>query len=104
MWTRDHDRVVRVSRALRTGIVWVNPRHEGVGAPHSGVGRSGYGSVLSLSGVLDQAQASRPSRPCRGRSQSVGDGVSSCCGISEPFSTQGRVGGGHGVAWVLGNA
>ncbi|MBL1098594.1 aminobutyraldehyde dehydrogenase [Streptomyces sp. 205] len=54
VWTRDHDRAMRAGRALRTGIVWVNTHGTTVSElPHGGVGQSGYGSDLSLGGLLD---------------------------------------------------
>ncbi|MGW3205582.1 aminobutyraldehyde dehydrogenase [Streptomyces sp. NPDC001135] len=57
VWTRDHDRAMRASRALRTGIVWVNTHGTTVSEmPHGGVGHSGYGSDLSLAGLLDYTQ------------------------------------------------
>ncbi|MFF7751752.1 aminobutyraldehyde dehydrogenase [Streptomyces sp. NPDC007971] len=57
VWTRDHDRAMRASRALRTGIVWVNTHGTTVSEmPHGGVRHSGYGSDLSLAGLLDYTQ------------------------------------------------
>lgn len=57
VWTRDHDRAMRASRALHTGIVWVNTHGTTVSEmPHGGVRRSGYGSDLSLTGLLDYTQ------------------------------------------------
>ncbi|MFD8236006.1 aldehyde dehydrogenase family protein [Streptomyces sp. NPDC059696] len=57
VWTRDHDRAMRATRALRTGIVWVNTHGTTVSEiPHGGVGHSGYGSDLSLTGLLDYTQ------------------------------------------------
>ncbi|MEU9700940.1 aminobutyraldehyde dehydrogenase [Streptomyces sp. NPDC047981] len=54
VWTRDHDRAMRATRALHTGIVWVNTHGTTVSEmPHGGVKHSGYGSDLSLSGLLD---------------------------------------------------
>ncbi|OIJ65424.1 gamma-aminobutyraldehyde dehydrogenase [Streptomyces mangrovisoli] len=58
VWTRDHDRAMRASRALRTGIVWVNTHGTTVSEmPHGGVRHSGHGSDLSLTGLLDYTQA-----------------------------------------------
>lgn len=58
VWTRDHDRAMRTSRALRTGIVWVNTHGTTVSElPHGGVRHSGYGSDLSLTGLLEYTQA-----------------------------------------------
>lgn len=57
VWTRDHDRAMRASRALRTGIVWVNTHGTTVSEmPHGDVRHSGYGSDLSLTGLLDYTQ------------------------------------------------
>ncbi|MFJ7156511.1 aminobutyraldehyde dehydrogenase [Streptomyces sp. NPDC101118] len=54
VWTRDHDRAMRATRALRTGIVWVNTHGTTVSEmPHGGTRQSGYGSDLSLAGLLD---------------------------------------------------
>ncbi|WP_338674232.1 aminobutyraldehyde dehydrogenase [Streptomyces sp. SCSIO 30461] len=57
VWTRDHDRAMRATRALHTGIVWVNTHGTTVSEmPHGGVKHSGYGSDLSLAGLLDYTQ------------------------------------------------
>jgi betaine-aldehyde dehydrogenase len=57
VWTRDHDRAMRASRALHTGIVWVNTHGTTVSEmPHGGVRHSGCGSDLSLTGLLDYTQ------------------------------------------------
>ncbi|MEV6794596.1 aminobutyraldehyde dehydrogenase [Streptomyces sp. NPDC051320] len=57
VWTRDHDRAMRASRAMRAGIVWVNTHGTTVSEmPHGGVRHSGYGSDLSLTGLLDYTQ------------------------------------------------
>lgn len=57
VWTADHDRAMRATRALNTGIVWVNTHGTTVSEmPHGGVKHSGYGSDLSLSGLLDYTQ------------------------------------------------
>ncbi|MFI1398705.1 aminobutyraldehyde dehydrogenase [Streptomyces sp. NPDC020681] len=57
VWTTDHDRAMRATRALNTGIVWVNTHGTTVSEmPHGGVKHSGYGSDLSLSGLLDYTQ------------------------------------------------
>ncbi|MFI8103208.1 aldehyde dehydrogenase family protein [Streptomyces sp. NPDC086023] len=54
VWTTDHDRAMRATRALRTGIVWVNTHGTTVSEmPHGGTAQSGYGSDLSLAGLLD---------------------------------------------------
>ncbi|MEU9145501.1 aminobutyraldehyde dehydrogenase [Streptomyces sp. NPDC048349] len=57
VWTTDHDRALRATRALHTGIVWVNTHGTTVSEmPHGGVKHSGYGSDLSMSGLLDYTQ------------------------------------------------
>ncbi|MFG2289404.1 aminobutyraldehyde dehydrogenase [Streptomyces sp. NPDC048595] len=57
VWTADHDRAMRAVRALHTGIVWVNTHGTTVSEmPHGGVKHSGYGSDLSLAGLLDYTQ------------------------------------------------
>ncbi|WP_260848476.1 aldehyde dehydrogenase family protein [Streptomyces sp. SLBN-118] len=58
VWTTHHERAMRAMRALRTGIVWVNTHGTTVSEmPHGGVRHSGYGSGLSLAGLLDYTQA-----------------------------------------------
>ncbi|MFB7657226.1 MULTISPECIES: aminobutyraldehyde dehydrogenase [unclassified Streptomyces] len=58
VWTTDHDRAMRATRALHTGIVWVNTHGTTVSEmPHGGVKQSGYGSDLSMTGLLDYTQA-----------------------------------------------
>ncbi|MFE6131665.1 aminobutyraldehyde dehydrogenase [Streptomyces sp. NPDC056437] len=57
VWTADHERAMRATRALHTGIVWVNTHGTTVSEmPHGGVKHSGYGSDLSMSGLLDYTQ------------------------------------------------
>ena len=57
VWTADHDRAMRATRALHTGIVWVNTHGTTVSEmPHRGVRHSGYGSDLSMAGLLDYTQ------------------------------------------------
>ncbi|MFI1612305.1 aldehyde dehydrogenase family protein [Streptomyces platensis] len=57
VWTHDHARAMRATRALHTGIVWVNTHGTTVSEmPHGGVEHSGYGSDLSLAGLLDYTQ------------------------------------------------
>ncbi|MFJ9467852.1 aminobutyraldehyde dehydrogenase [Streptomyces caniferus] len=57
VWTHDHARAMRATRALHTGIVWVNTHGTTVSEmPHGGVKHSGYGSDLSLAGLLDYTQ------------------------------------------------
>lgn len=54
VWTGDHQRAMRATRALDTGIVWINTHGTTVSEmPHGGVKHSGYGSDLSLAGLLD---------------------------------------------------
>ncbi|MEU6868638.1 aminobutyraldehyde dehydrogenase [Streptomyces sp. NPDC046876] len=57
VWTADHDRAMRATRSLHTGIVWVNTHGTTVSEmPHGGVRHSGYGSDLSMAGLLDYTQ------------------------------------------------
>ncbi|MFF2205764.1 aldehyde dehydrogenase family protein [Streptomyces sp. NPDC058145] len=57
VWTRDHDRAMHASRALHTGIVWMTTHGTTVSEmPRGGVRHSGYGSDLSLTGLLDYTQ------------------------------------------------
>ncbi|SEK56713.1 aminobutyraldehyde dehydrogenase [Streptacidiphilus jiangxiensis] len=58
VWTRDIERAMRATRELRTGIVWVNTHGTTVSEmPHGGRGQSGYGSDLSMAGLLEYTQA-----------------------------------------------
>ncbi len=57
VWTADHDRAMRATRTLHSGIVWVNTHGTTVSEmPHGGVKHSGYGSDLSMAGLLDYTQ------------------------------------------------
>ena len=57
VWTRDHDRAMRAVRGFRSGIAWVNTHGTTVSEmPHGGIGHSGYGSDLSMAGLLDYTQ------------------------------------------------
>ncbi|ADG74393.1 Aldehyde Dehydrogenase [Cellulomonas flavigena DSM 20109] len=52
VWTRDHARALRLSRALDVGVVWVNTHLPFVAEmPHGGFKSSGYGKDLSLYGL-----------------------------------------------------
>jgi aldehyde dehydrogenase (NAD+) len=54
VWTRDVARVHRVSRALRTGIVWVNTyRQVAAQMPFGGVKDSGYGRERGEAGLYE---------------------------------------------------
>ena len=54
IWTTDHQRVLRFSRDLDFGCVWVNSHIPLVAEmPHGGFKRSGYGKDLSVYGVED---------------------------------------------------
>jgi betaine-aldehyde dehydrogenase len=54
VWTKDHARAMRLSRALNFGCVWINT-HSPLTAemPHGGFGHSGYGKDLSGYGFDD---------------------------------------------------
>ena len=54
VWTKDHGRAMRVSRALDFGCVWVNAHIPLVAEmPHGGFKHSGYGKDLSVYGLED---------------------------------------------------
>ena len=54
VWTKDHGRAMRVSRALDFGCVWVNCHIPIVAEmPHGGFKHSGYGKDLSMYGLED---------------------------------------------------
>ncbi len=54
VWTADHGRALRVSRALDFGVVWVNTHLPFVAEmPHGGFKHSGYGKDLSMYGFED---------------------------------------------------
>ena len=54
VWTSDHGRAMRMSRALDFGCVWINTHLPLVAEmPHGGFKRSGYGKDLSMYGFED---------------------------------------------------
>jgi betaine-aldehyde dehydrogenase len=54
VWTKDHGRAMRMSRALDFGCVWINTHIPLVAEmPHGGFKRSGYGKDLSSYGFDD---------------------------------------------------
>jgi betaine-aldehyde dehydrogenase len=54
VWTKDHGRAMRASRALDFGCVWINTHIPLIGEmPHGGFKHSGYGNDLSLYSLND---------------------------------------------------
>jgi betaine-aldehyde dehydrogenase len=54
VWTRDHQRALRMSRDLDFGVVWINTHIPFVSEmPHGGFKHSGYGKDLSMYGLED---------------------------------------------------
>ncbi|MFL6105602.1 MAG: gamma-aminobutyraldehyde dehydrogenase [Marmoricola sp.] len=54
VWTKDHGRAMRMSRALDFGVVWINTHIPFISEmPHGGFKHSGYGKDLSLYGLED---------------------------------------------------
>ena len=54
VWTKDHARAMRMSKALDFGVVWVNTHIPFVSEmPHGGFKHSGYGKDLSVYGLED---------------------------------------------------
>jgi betaine-aldehyde dehydrogenase len=54
VWTRDHARAMRMSKALDFGAVWINTHIPIVAEmPHGGFKQSGYGKDLSSYGFED---------------------------------------------------
>ncbi|AZI58577.1 aldehyde dehydrogenase family protein [Nakamurella antarctica] len=54
VWTADHGRAMRMSKALNFGCVWINTHIPLVAEmPHGGFGQSGYGKDLSMYGLED---------------------------------------------------
>jgi betaine-aldehyde dehydrogenase len=54
VWTKDHGRAMRMTRALDFGCVWVNAHIPVVAEmPHGGFKHSGYGKDLSVYGLED---------------------------------------------------
>ncbi|MFX4291362.1 gamma-aminobutyraldehyde dehydrogenase [Streptomyces bohaiensis] len=54
VWTTDHKRAMRMSKALDFGCVWINTHIPLVGEmPHGGFKKSGYGKDLSAYGLED---------------------------------------------------
>ncbi len=57
VWTSDLNRAMRVSRSLRSGIVWVNTHNiPDLGTPIGGYGQSGWGRELGQLGLGEYLQ------------------------------------------------
>ncbi|KEI43899.1 aldehyde dehydrogenase family protein [Saccharopolyspora rectivirgula] len=57
VWTRDHDRAMRVSRALQAGTVWVNAHRRFVSEmPHSGFKHSASGRDYGWWGLAEYSR------------------------------------------------
>jgi betaine-aldehyde dehydrogenase len=57
VWSRDVFRVMRVVRALRAGVVWVNQTQvSAIEAPWGGYKQSGFGRELGRWGVEEYLQ------------------------------------------------
>jgi betaine-aldehyde dehydrogenase len=54
VWTKDHQRALRMSRDLDFGVVWINTHIPFISEmPHGGFKHSGYGKDLSMYGLED---------------------------------------------------
>jgi betaine-aldehyde dehydrogenase len=52
LWTKNLDRAIGVSRALRSGVVWVNTTLDvAPQMPFGGVGQSGFGREFGMAGL-----------------------------------------------------
>ena len=57
VWSRDVYRVLRIVKALRAGIVWVNPTQPTyVEAPWGGYKKTGFGRELGVDGLDEYLQ------------------------------------------------
>jgi acyl-CoA reductase-like NAD-dependent aldehyde dehydrogenase len=58
LWTRDVQRALRVAKAIRSGMVWVNCyKRVHPGSPFGGVGESGYGREMGFDVMREYTQA-----------------------------------------------
>ncbi|MCW6169065.1 MAG: aldehyde dehydrogenase family protein [Thermoplasmatales archaeon] len=57
VWTRDHEKAMRVASSIESGTVWVNEYHLlSAAAPRGGFKNSGIGRELGLEGILEYTQ------------------------------------------------
>jgi len=57
VWTKDHNKAMRVSSSIESGTVWVNEYHLlSAAAPRGGFKNSGIGRELGLEGILEYTQ------------------------------------------------
>ena len=57
VWTKDHNKAMRVASSIESGTVWINEYHLlSAAAPRGGFKNSGVGRELGLEGILEYTQ------------------------------------------------